>query len=266
MAKKRRTLGCLFYIALVLLVLVVFLFNRERVQNVLEKTGFTDLLQQKHEEPAEVVVTPLESEQEREEQTPAPETEPEEIVITVEKDPAASKPPADAPATTDPAASEPADRKPAAGVSAEKPIETPSRSRRSRLFFISVNDEGGIVMKGVVRAVEYEDAPLTATLQSLLQGPTTAEVNQGLMSLISPQTRLNSVYVKGDTAYIDFSEAFRFNSLGKEGLVAELKQVVYTATEFPTVRNVQILVDGQISKYLGPEGVTIDKPLRRDSF
>jgi germination protein M len=121
-------------------------------------------------------------------------------------------------------------------------------------------------MKGVIRSVEYVDAPLTATLGALLQGPTTAEVNQGLISLISPQTRINSVYIKGNTAYIDFNEVFRFNSLGKEGMIAELKQVVYTATEFPTVKTVQILVDGEVTKYLGPEGVAIDKPLGRDSF
>ena len=48
MAKKKRTLGCLFYIALVLLVLVVFLFNRERVQEVLEKTGFTRLFEKRN--------------------------------------------------------------------------------------------------------------------------------------------------------------------------------------------------------------------------
>ncbi len=247
MAKKRRTLGCLFYIALVLLVLVVFLFNRGRVQEVLEKTGFTRLFDRSVEEPTEVVVAPLETEQpqaEEREKTPppsAPEEQPEEIVITVEKQP---------PAQTIP----------------EEREKEPTRMRQSRLFFISVTEDGQIDMKGVIRAVEYVDAPLTATLAALLQGPTTAEVNQGLISLISPQTQINSVYIKGATAYIDFNEAFRFNSLGKEGMIAELKQVVYTATEFPTVKTVQILVEGEVSKYLGPEGVAIGKPLSRDSF
>ena len=74
------------------------------------------------------------------------------------------------------------------------------------------------------------------------------------------------MYIKGNTAYIDFNEAFRFNSLGKEGMIAELKQVVYTATEFPTVKAVQILVEGEVTRYLGPEGVAIDKPLGRESF
>ena len=245
MAKKRNTLGCLFYIALVLLVLVVFLFNRGRVQEVIEKTGFTKLFEKKPEAPAEIVLTPL-KEKETEENQP-PETEPEfggrEIVVTIEKDSEARS------------------------VPEKKGEQEPQiRSRQSRLFFISVTGGGEITMKGVIRPVEYIDAPLTATLEALLQGPTTAEVNQGLMSLISPQTRLRTVYIKGDTAYVDFNEAFRFNSLGKEGLIAELTQVVYTATEFPTVKSVQILVEGEISKHLGPEGVVIDKPLSRDSF
>jgi spore germination protein GerM len=245
MAKKRNSLGCLFYIALVLLVLVVFLFNRGRVQEVIEKTGLTKLFEKKPEAPAEIVVTPLEEKEEEKNQPP--ETKPEsggrEVVITVEKD-------------------SPSESAPEKRGDQERQI----RSRQSRLFFISVTGEGKITMKGVIRPVDYVDAPLTATLEALLQGPTTAEVNQGLMSLISPQTRLRTVYIKGDTAYVDFNEAFRFNSLGKEGLIAELKQVVYTATEFPTVKKVQILVEGEISKYLGPEGVVIDKPLGRDSF
>ena len=245
MAKKRRTLGCLFYIALVLLVLVVFLFNRGRMQEVLEKTGFTRLFGKQVEEPADVVVTPLETDESPEEQAepekPERDRQPEEIVITVEKEPVAETVP-------------------------EKREEARSKIRQSRLFFISVTEGGQIAMKGVIREVEYVDAPLTATLEALLQGPTTAEVNQGLISLISPQTRINTVYIKGATAYVDFNEAFRFSSLGKEGMVAELKQVVYTATEFPTVKEVQILVEGERSRYLGPEGVAIDKPLSRDSF
>jgi spore germination protein GerM len=255
MAKKKRTLGCLFYIALVLLVLVVFLFNRGRVQEVLEKTGFTKLFEKKTEEPAEVVVTPLETDRQQEqprEKAPPPavtEEQPEEIVITVEREPAENAVPEQREETP-----------------REEPSREPTRTRQSRLFFISVSEDGQIHMKGVIRPVDYVDAPLTATLGALLQGPTTAEINQGLISLISPQTRINSVYIKGNTAYIDLNEAFRFNSLGREGMIAELKQVVYTATEFPTVNAVQILVDGEVTKFLGPEGVAIDKPLGRDSF
>jgi spore germination protein GerM len=129
-----------------------------------------------------------------------------------------------------------------------------------------VKSDGGIQLKSVIRPVKYADAPLTSTLEALLQGPTPSEVNQGLMSLVAPQARLLRVYVKEGTAYLDFSEAFRFNSLGKEGLAAQLQQVVYSATEFPTVKRVQILLEGKTADYLGPEGIFIGKPLSRDSF
>jgi germination protein M len=248
MARKKNTIGCLFYIALVLLVLVIFLFNRAKVQEVIEKTGFTKLFERKKQAPVEVVITPPgEKPGEGRPETTAPKTAPpQEVVISVEKP---SEPP----------------QKPGTGTSAP-PAKPAAKTRQARLFFIAVDSGGGIQLKGVIRPVAYVDAPLTSTLEALLKGPTPTEVNQGLISLISPQTRLNRVYVKQETAYLDFSEAFRFNSLGKEGLEAQLKQVVYSATEFPTVKRVQILIDGRTADYLGPEGLFIGKPLARGSF
>jgi len=248
MARKRNTIGCLFYIALVLLVLVIFLFNRQKVQQVIEKTGFTKIFERKRPAPTEVVISAPggKEEQTRPEPVP-PKTEPrQEVVITVEQ------PSRQSSRTGQETAVPPA--KPAAKI------------RQARLFFIAVDSKGAIQLKGVIRPVQYVDAPLTSTLEALLKGPTPTEVNQGLISLISPQTRLNRVYVKQDTAYLDFSEAFRFNSLGQEGLAAQLKQVVYSATEFPNVKRVQILIDGQTASYLGPEGLYIGKPLTRLSF
>jgi spore germination protein GerM len=140
------------------------------------------------------------------------------------------------------------------------------RTRQARLFFIAVKSDGTIQLKSVIRPVKYTDAPLTSTIEALLAGPTPTEVNQGLMSLVAPEARLRRAQVKDGTAYLDFSEAFRFNSLGKEGLSAQLQQVVYSATEFSTVKRVQILLEGKTADYLGPEGLFIGKPLSRDSF
>ena len=270
MAHKRNTLGCLFYIALVLLALVIFLFNRSRVQEVIEKTGFTKLFERRKPAPVEVVVEPpvrtdngartgseaqtgneAQKESGAKPQPAAPQAVPQqEVVVSVDRAP--QKPP-------------PQTSKSGSGGSSQ-PAKPASKTRQARLFFIAVDSGGSIQLKGVIRPVEYVDAPLTSTLQALLKGPTPTEVNQGLISLISPETRLNRVYVKQDTAYLDFSEAFRFNSLGKEGLAAQLKQVVYSATEFPTVKQVQILIDGKTASYLGPEGLYIGKPLARSSF
>jgi spore germination protein GerM len=237
MRRKRNTLGCLFYVALVLLVLVIFLLNRSKVQEVIEKTGFTKLFEKKTKPPVEVV-----TEVEPETKPPVQEKrdEPREVVVSVSK--------------------------PAQESKEDKQAKPAPKARQARLFFIAVSPDGRIQLKGVIRAIQYEDAPLTSALEVLLKGPSPSEVNQGLISLISPETRLRKVYVKEGTAYLDFSESFRFNSLGREGMVAQLKQVVYSSTEFPTVKKVQILIEGKASDYLGPEGVYIGKPLSREDF
>jgi germination protein M len=261
MARKRNTIGCLFYVALVLLALVIFLFNRGRVQEVIEKTGFTRLFEKKKGAPVEVVVAPPEQPrpgaQSQPGQTPAqqPGAAPDSSAAPKEK------PPVDVVVELVKPAASP--QKPAPGKVQEPP---PSRTRQARLFFIAVKPDGGIQLKSVIRPVKYTDAPLTSTLEALLAGPTPTEVNQGLMSLVAPEARLRGARVKDGTAYLDFSEAFRFNSLGKEGLSAQLQQVVYSATEFSTVKRVQILLEGRTADYLGPEGLFIGRPLSRESF
>ena len=121
-------------------------------------------------------------------------------------------------------------------------------------------------MKSVIRPIPASDAPLHDALEALLKGPTSPELNGGLLSMIPMDAKLRSVSVRDDTAYIDFSENFRFNAQGTEALNAQLRQVVYAATEFPSVKNVQVLLEGKKVRYLGPEGTRIDEPLSRSSF
>ncbi|HVP19070.1 MAG TPA: GerMN domain-containing protein [Spirochaetia bacterium] len=148
-----------------------------------------------------------------------------------------------------------------AAPQAEKPA-----IRKTRLFFLSVDPGGAITMKGVVRPIPQSDSPLRDTLEALLKGPTAQEINLGLLTMIPSGTTLRGVTVRGDIAYIDFSQSFRFNSLGLEGMRAQLRQVVYAATEFPTVKRVQVLIEGKKVDYLGTEGVRIDQPLTRSAF
>jgi len=155
---------------------------------------------------------------------------------------------------------------------APTPAPTPAQEkdrpnlRKARLYFVVMNENDEFEIKSVTRSVEYKDSPLTATLQALLKGPTTKEFNNEFMNLVPKQTKINNIYVKGDTAYVDFNEDFRFNSLGVFGLTAQLKQVVFTATEFGNVDQVQILINGKTVNYLAQEGVYVGKPLSRKSF
>jgi len=144
--------------------------------------------------------------------------------------------------------------------------ETPSKEIKTRLFFVKVSDEGQISLKSIIRAIPYESAPLTETMRSLMLGPDRSDLNKGLLNLIPQKSELLSVSISGGTAFLDFSENFRYNSLGFEGYKAQLMQIVYTATEFSTVNKVQILIEGEKYDYLGAEGVYIGEPIDRDYF
>ncbi len=148
----------------------------------------------------------------------------------------------------------------------EEPVLENTNLRNAKLYFVDVDDSGSISLQAVIRPVQFHDSPLTETMRALLSGLLPSELNRELLTLIPDNSNLLSVRVDNGIAYTNFNEAFRFNSLGIEGYSAQLKQIVYTATEFSTVESVQILIEGNKYDYLGPEGVFIGQPLTRSSF
>jgi len=104
---------------------------------------------------------------------------------------------------------------------------------------------------------------MTDVLHALIAGPSADEERRGLISLIPPDTRVLSATVRGETAYINFSEDFQYNTYGVEGYAAQLREIIYTVTEFPNVRRVQILIEGRRVDFLG-EGIWIGSPVSRE--
>lgn len=247
MGKRRSSVGCLFWIALILLVLVIVLFNRKTIENVLKNTDFLSVFRKEitvdeaPEVQREIEEPQLDSPEQEE---PAPEGETETIVVEI----------------TEPVPEEEPKVR-------QEPAEAENRKlRKSTVFFVDISEGGTVGLSGHERTVYYSDSPLTETINTLLKGPAPEELNLELLSLIPENTQLRSASVKKGTAFLDFNEAFTFNSFGVEGYVAQLSQIVYTATEFPTVDAVQFLIEGRKVEYLGPEGVYIGKPLQRESF
>lgn len=144
--------------------------------------------------------------------------------------------------------------------------EVPEIKRKERLFFIKVDDDGEITLESVFKSIYVGKTPLTKSIERLLIGPDTQDINMGLLTLIPEDAKLISINIKDRVAYINFNEMFRFNPLGVEGYIAQIKQVVYTATEYDSVDSVQILIDGAIQEYLGPEGVYIGRPISREDL
>ena len=160
--------------------------------------------------------------------------------------------------TIEPEAAEP--------VPENKPETAAAEERTARLFFVKVNDEGQIGIKSVLRSVPSTASPLTTAVTALTEGPRPGELSSDLLSLLPEDTRLIGARVEDGIAFLDFNEAFRFNALGIEGYRAQVEQVVYTATEFPTVDRVQFLIEGQRIDFLGGEGFWVGGPIGRDDF
>ncbi|MDD6134157.1 MAG: GerMN domain-containing protein [Selenomonadaceae bacterium] len=104
-------------------------------------------------------------------------------------------------------------------------------------------DKQGMKLIVVKRTIKADGSDkYTEAIKSLLQGPRDKEQ----IAVIPKQARLKSVTVKGDVAYVDFSQdlvkKFTGGSTGEEMLVGS---VVDTLTEFPEIKKVQILVEGK---------------------
>jgi spore germination protein GerM len=128
-----------------------------------------------------------------------------------------------------------------------------------------VEDDGTILRSKTTRRIPVSGTPLQDTLQALITGPGAEEERQGIISLIPPGTRILGAVIEGSTARINFSEEFQYNTAGMEGFAAQLTQIVWTATEFSNVRDVQILIEGNRVDHLG-EGLPVWGPLDRQSF
>ena len=155
---------------------------------------------------------------------------------------------------------------PSAPPTTRAALPAPGTARQTSLFFVSISEVGAISSREVKRTLASDDLPLTDAIRALIAGPSEAEIRSGLVSLVPGGTKLLGIVVKGSTAVIDLGEAFMYNRYGREGFSAQLKQIVFTATSFPSVQDVQILVEGKARDYLGGEGVYIGKPLSRNSF
>jgi len=106
------------------------------------------------------------------------------------------------------------------------------------------------------------NTPLRDSINALLAGPTPDEIMRGIESFVPEGSRLLSAKREGSTAVLDFNQEFRYNTRGREGCEAQIKQIVWTATEIPGVQNVQFLIDGKKVDFLS-EGVVISSPIGR---
>lgn len=265
-------MGCLVWFALVLVIVVVFLILRPTIARAIQGSGLASLFRPATAEPAPTATPSAVGTVATDATDTAPSEPAPAATVRVTPAPAAQTPaappavptPTSSPAPGPQTRTAPATAKPATPTTERR--ASPARHQRQSVLYFLQKDSEGVTLRALSREVTYTDSPLTDTLEALLAGPSTAEKEKGYLSLIPEGTRVESVQVRGDTAYVSFNERFRLNPYGRDGLAAQLKQVVWTATEFSTVKTVQILIGGAVTDYLGPEGLRIRDPLSRQSL
>ena len=101
-----------------------------------------------------------------------------------------------------------------------------------------------------------------AAVRALLAGPTAAEQQTGMTSAVPAGTRLRSLTISRGLAVVDLSGAFASGG-GSFSMGARMAQLVTTLTQFPTVSQVRLWLDGTPATTLGGEGLVVDKPFGR---
>ncbi|MCL2765227.1 MAG: GerMN domain-containing protein [Treponema sp.] len=197
----------------------------------------------------------------------------EEEILEIEEEPPVTvtveQRPPEPPQVTEPVRTTPQAERPAETTrpQTQPQVQTPApvQTRERAIYFTNVGNDGQILHSRVTRRVPVSDSPMQDALNVLLAGPSADEVGRGILNLIPQNTRVLSAAIRGSTAYINFSEDFLYNTFGVEGYVAQLRQIVWTVTEFQNVRDVQFLIEGRRFDYLG-EGIWIGSPISRQSF
>jgi germination protein M len=105
----------------------------------------------------------------------------------------------------------------------------------------------------------------TAALEALLEGPDSFEEDYGLRTAVPDGTQLLDLKIADGIARVDLTSEFESGG-GSASMQMRLAQVVYTLTQFPTVKGVVFSLDGEPIDVLGGEGIIIDHPLTRRDY
>lgn len=140
------------------------------------------------------------------------------------------------------------------------PTDEPLEFRKYELWF--ARPDGVSV---TFRYLPAETAIATSVMEQLLAGTTPGEADADLTTLIPEGTELLDLTISDGTARVDLSSEFGDGG-GSASMLGRVAQVVYTLTQFDTVKDVEFLMEGEPVAALGGEGLALDGPQTRDDY
>ena len=138
-----------------------------------------------------------------------------------------------------------------------EPAAAPSAAPASTTVPVYLIDGG--------RLVRREQPAAARTVEQALALLTTAPQEQGARrSAVPPGTVVERLDVRGDVLVVHLSA--RFAQVRGRDQVLAVAQVVWTATEFPPVRQVELRVDGRSLDPPGEQGAVSAGPVSREDY
>ena len=112
------------------------------------------------------------------------------------------------------------------------------------------------------RRVPQTKAVAAAAMRELCAGPDRGGACCGPQHRDSVGHRVRGVRLRDGVALVDLSSAYDSGG-GSLSMTARIAQVVYTLTQFPSIKAVSFALDGEPISTLGGEGVAVAPPQRR---
>lgn len=104
-----------------------------------------------------------------------------------------------------------------------------------------------------------------AAVTALLDGPTADERRADVASAVPDGVDLLGLTIEEGTAFIDLSDEFESGG-GSTSVLLRLAQLTYTLTQFASVDDVVLLLEGERVEVFSGEGVMTDEPMTRRRF
>jgi len=146
------------------------------------------------------------------------------------------------------------------------PAASPSKTMIVRAYFVLGGEPGSIGLVPVLRVVPESAAVATVAMNELFAGPTNTEAgDRTITSAIPDGTKLLGITIKNGVATVDLSTEFDSGG-GTASMQYRLAQVVYTLTQFSTVKSVVFQIEGETVTVFSSEGIILDGPVGRADY
>ena len=145
-----------------------------------------------------------------------------------------------------------------------RPTPSPTEMTTIRVYFLLGGPEGSAGLVPVLREVPVTPAPARAAMEALLDGPDPDErdASPAISTQVPGGSRLLGLAIDDGVATVDLSGEFEAGNTNASQ-ISRLGQVVYTLTQFSTVRSVAFRVDGRSVRRFGSEGIALEGPVGR---